>query len=98
MEESGIDPVEMPEVDIVKLEKGENTIILSRSFGKVSTLEAVYLLGDFGVKVIGREKIITELPEKLGFGSIVNQGLPFYGGNVTYTVTLERGKEKWILS
>ena len=44
-----------------KLEKGENTIILSRSFGKVATLEAVYLLGDFGVV------LILEIPPVIQF-------------------------------
>ena len=71
-------------VSLGKLEKGENTIILSRSFGKVSTLEAVYLLGDFGVDLNGRNYKITAPVRELEFGDWTRQGLPFYGGNVTY--------------
>ena len=71
-------------VNLGKLEKGENTIVLSRSFGKVSTLEAVYLLGDFGVDLKGRTFKITAPVRELEFGDWTRQGLPFYGGNVTY--------------
>ena len=56
-------------------------------FGKRISLENFFLLGEFGVRVIGWESTVTALPEKLAFGSIVNQGLPFYGANVTYTTT-----------
>lgn len=71
-------------VSLGKLEKGENVIVLSRSFGKVSTLEAVYLLGDFGVELKGRNYKITAPVRELEFGDWTRQGLPFYGGNVTY--------------
>lgn len=80
-------------VKLGKLLKGENILILSRSFTKVSTLESLYLLGDFGVKVFGRNAVITEPVRKLCFGSIVNQGLPFYGGNIKYKCEIEAGKD-----
>ena len=34
-------------------------------------------------------KGITDLPERLTFGSITEQGLPFYGGVVSYHIPLE---------
>ena len=76
-------------VPLTDIHKGENILEVTLPFGKRTNTEWCYLLGDFGVKVTGREKVITALPEKLGFGSITNQGLPFYGGNVTYHLEAE---------
>lgn len=66
------------------LKKGMNTLIIKVPFGARSDLECAYLLGNFGVEVSGREKCITKMPEKISFGSITAQGMPFYGGNITY--------------
>ena len=81
-------------VSLGKLEKGENIIVLSRSFGKVSTLEAVYLLGDFGVELKGRTYKITAPVRELEFGDWTRQGLPFYGGNVTYKCKVKGNGEE----
>ena len=83
-------------IDIVKLgrlEKGENVIVLSRAFGKVSTLENCFLLGDFGVEVKGRSVRVTEPVREIEFGDLTRQGLPFYGGNVTYRMKLQGGED-----
>ena len=77
-----------------KLEKGENVIVLSRAFGKVSTLEACYLLGDFGVELKGRSFKVTEPVRELEFGDWTRQGLPFYGGNVTYKLKIQGSGEE----
>ena len=66
--------------------KGENTLEITLPFGKTSNLENVFILGSFGVKVTGSIAVITELPKKLAFGSLLNQGLPFYSGAVTYKI------------
>ena len=47
-------------------------------------MEAMYLLGKFGVRLEGRTTILTELPEKLHVGDVVAQGLPFYGAGIRY--------------
>lgn len=57
-------------------------------------MEWCYLLGAFGVKLIGTDAVLEELPDKLGFGSIVSQGLPFYTGNVTYAFDFTLQEEK----
>lgn len=67
-----------------EIKKGENIITVTLPLGNRTDTEWCYLLGDFGVRVIGREKSIVEKSSKLHFGSIQNQGLPFYGGNITY--------------
>lgn len=63
---------------------GENVLEVSLPFGRNTDVEWLYLLGDFGVEVRGTEKILTESVRELYFGDFVSQGLPFYGGNVTY--------------
>lgn len=65
---------------------GENTITLVMDYYKTCGIEAVYLLGSFGVKVKGDRAALTTLPETLVLGDITNQGLPFYSGSVIYQV------------
>lgn len=71
-------------LDLQAVKKGDNELMLEFPFGKLTNLEALYVLGNFGVKTFGRYAVITSLPEKLVFGNIVSQGLPFYSANITY--------------
>ena len=66
--------------------KGENILEITLPFGETANLENVFVLGDFGVKVTGAVAFITEIPEKIAFGSLINQGFPFYSGAVTYKI------------
>ena len=66
------------------IRKGENVLEITLPFGETANLESVFILGKFGVRVTGCEAVITALPEKIAFGSLLSQGLPFYGGAVTY--------------
>ncbi len=70
---------------------GENVLEITYPYTEHTNLEWCQIHGDFGVKVMGCEKILTAPQKKIGFGSVVPQGLPFYGGNVLYSfdVTLE---------
>lgn len=61
--------------------KGENTVTVRVPFGSAANIEAVYILGDFGVKL---PATICPLPETLSPDGIGGQGLPFYGGAVTF--------------
>ncbi len=65
---------------------GVNTMTVTLPYEKRKTLEWCYLLGNFGVKLNGRRKCITSMPETIGFGSITNQLLPFYSGKLTYHI------------
>lgn len=71
---------------------GENQISIWMDYYKICGLEAVYLLGNFGVKR-KEEGIVSiiSLPEKLHFGDISYQGLPFYSGSVFYKLALPKG-------
>jgi hypothetical protein len=70
------------------LREGENIIEVTIPFGNRTNVEWCYLLGDFGVRVCGEYRIITAREKKLGFDSVVHQGLAHYGGNVTYEVPI----------
>ena len=63
---------------------GDNILEITMGYNRWTNLEWAYLLGDFGVEVHGDSAIITESVRKLSFGDWTHQGLPFYGGNVTY--------------
>jgi len=76
-------------VKIPNLRPGTSEIILEIPFNSKTNVEWCYLLGDFGVKVSGKHKKIVEPQKALTFGNWVNQGLPFYAGNVTYHCTIE---------
>ncbi len=68
-------------------EAGTHTIEIRLSFTKETSIEWVYLLGDFGVRIEGTHGIVTHPVRQLSFGDWTHQGLPFYGGNVTYHCT-----------
>ena len=76
-------------VRLTDIIKGENILEITLPIGKRTNTEWCYILGNFGVTVAGRKTQLVEMPEKIGFGSIVNQGMPFYGGNITYHLEAE---------
>ena len=76
-------------MEIGPIQKGENVIEVTMPFANHSNLEWSYILGDFGVRAEGAKGIITAPVRELSFGDIVPQGLPFYGGNITYHVPLD---------
>lgn len=75
-------------VILPRIMRGVNTLEIVMPFGLRTNVEWCYLLGTFGVSVKGRNKLITALPQTISFDSIVHQGLPFYGGALTYCVSV----------
>lgn len=73
------------------LKTGENVLEQEVDFGEDINLEAIYLLGNFGVKLNGPVKTITSLPGTLQAGDITTQGLPFYSGAITYELPVPAG-------
>ena len=76
-------------VALPALQIGENILEADVPFGERVGVEWCYLLGDFGVEAIGRHTCIVEAPKEIAFGNIAVQGLPFYGGNLTYHIPVE---------
>ena len=76
-------------VALPPLKRGKHTIVLTFPYGERSYIEWCYLLGSFGVRLVGREKYLTALPEVLGFSTVTAQGLPFYSGKLSYHLPIE---------
>ena len=83
-----VDP-SIQKVALGVLQKGRNEILVEIPYDAVTNVEVMYLLGNFGVRVQGTEQTITEPVKEIAFGDITTQGLPFYGGNLTYHAELE---------
>lgn len=76
-------------IALPKIEQGENILEAEVPIGKRTMIEWMYLLGDFGVEVLGKNTRIISKRDKLAFGDITVQGLPFYTGNITYHIPIE---------
>lgn len=74
------------------LKVGENVLTVRAPFGKRVSLENMFLLGDFNVAVSGTSADVKAPGRTAAFGSVVHQGLPFYGADMTYMlpVTLDK--------
>ncbi len=75
-------------VPIAYLQRGQNALTLEVDFHEAINIEAVYLIGDFGVRLEGTRKTLTTLPKTLEAGDLGAQGLPFYGGALTYKIPI----------
>ncbi len=79
------------------LTKGDTIFELHIPFGRKTNIEWYYILGQFGVRVWGRKKVITALPERLYYGDLTTQGFPFYAGNMIYETAVDtEGGSLWI--
>ncbi|MDF7824515.1 glycosyl hydrolase [Pontiellaceae bacterium B12227] len=70
---------------------GKNEITLKTRYKENSNLEAVYLLGDFGVQLDGTVRKIIPKVGKIRIGDLCTQGFPFYSGAITYRIPLPAG-------
>jgi hypothetical protein len=85
-------------VKLPDIRTGRNVLELSVPYGRKIDIEAAYILGDFGVQVAGAYCTLTAPVKSLGFGDITRQGLPFYGGNLSYHLEAESGNGGLTLS
>ncbi|HLQ98388.1 MAG TPA: glycosyl hydrolase [Candidatus Dormibacteraeota bacterium] len=76
--------------------QGLNMIELETDFHQGVDLEAIYLIGQFGVSLSGTEKIITNLPTRIEIGDLTKQGFPFYSGVVTYGLDYEQVAQRLV--
>lgn len=75
-------------VPMPTITKGTNTLCIRIPYTRKTDLEWLYLLGVFGVRIEGSRGVITEFPKTLPYGDWSGYGLPFYAGNVDYTICL----------
>jgi hypothetical protein len=80
-------------IRLPRLNLGENILEVTIPYHSHKDIEYLYLLGDFSVHVAGRHAILQRPIRELAFGDICMQGLPFYGGNLTYELPIETAVE-----
>ncbi len=68
--------------------QGDNSLELQMAFSEDKNIEAVYLIGQFGVRIDGASSTLIDLPKTLAVGDVTTQGLPFYSGTIRYKVPL----------
>ena len=71
-------------LDNAHLRTGENLLELVTDFREDDELEALYLLGDFGVDLQSGRPAVKGRRAMLGLGDWRKQELPFYGGAASY--------------
>lgn len=76
------------------IKTGRNTIELKVNFEEGINLEALYLLGWFGVQVEGNRKTLVELPGKVYAIDLTTQGLPYYSGIIRYKMKNSKELQK----
>ena len=64
----------------IQIQKGHNEITIRDVYTDRQNLEAIYILGEFGVF----QDTIDKKPESITFGDITKQGFPHYSGKITY--------------
>lgn len=72
------------------LKAGENRVTLTGDFRRSSNIEAVYLLGAFGVRAKAGASALIKPPATLGLDDCAERGLPFYGGEITLVIPPEK--------
>lgn len=86
-------------LELPKIVKGLNTVEITMPFGSRDNFEPVFITGDFNVRLEGTRRTIVAKQDKIGFGDIVSQGMPFYGGNIRYkTVFNARNGGKYLIT
>lgn len=69
------------------LKQGRNEVTVNVDFMRTTNVEALYLIGDFGVTLDVRKRTLVGLPTKIGCENFDKYNLPFYTGCMTYHLT-----------
>lgn len=69
------------------LKLGRNEVTIDVPFRRSTNIEALYLVGDFGVSLDGHMRTITNAPTEIGCDNYAAYNMPFYTGNMTVTLT-----------
>lgn len=74
-------------MDALKI--GRNEVTIDVTFKRTTNIEALYLVGDFGVKLDGRKRHLVVSPGVMGCDDYVAYDMPFFTGNLTFTLTAD---------
>ncbi len=68
------------------IRRGRNVVTYKTLFRRTTNIEALYLVGEFGVRLEGNKRILDRRPDKIGFKNLREYNMPFYTGRVTYRI------------
>ena len=71
------------------LKLGLNEVTIDVTFLRTTNVEAIYLIGRFGVRISGRKCTLVEMPPLMGCENYVAYDMPFYTGELTFTLTAD---------
>ena len=72
------------------LKIGRNVVTIRVDFMRTTNIEAIYLVGDFGVVLSETNtRTLVAAPERVGLGSYARYAMPFYTGSMTYRILPE---------
>ncbi len=71
------------------LKPGRNEVTIDVTFMRTTNIEALYLVGIFGVKIDGKKRTIVGTPGLMGCDNYAAYDMPFFTGNLTYALTKE---------
>ncbi|MDR0932625.1 MAG: hypothetical protein LBM70_06340 [Victivallales bacterium] len=80
-----------------RLSVGQHELLVRIAYTESCNVERCFILGDFGVELLGDSARIIEPVRKLVWGDVTRQGLPFYGGNITYHCSFTQNEEQELL-
>ncbi|MBQ6067675.1 MAG: hypothetical protein IJK89_12750 [Clostridia bacterium] len=71
------------------LKIGRNEVTVDVTFLRTTNIEALYLVGDFGVKLDGCRRTLAAAPPLMGCGDYAAYDMPFFTGNLTFVLAPE---------
>jgi len=69
------------------LKLGRNEVTIDVTFMRTTNVEALYLVGVFGVKVDGKKRTIVGTPGLIGCDNYAAYDMPFYTGNLEFCLS-----------
>ncbi len=75
------------------LRLGRNVVTIDVAFMRTTNIEALYLVGDFGVALDGNRRTLVAAPATIGCDNYAAYDLPFFTGNMTYHITPDMYKD-----
>jgi hypothetical protein len=82
--DKSIEKIALPTVAV-----GTHTVEIILPLAPRTYNENCFLLGNFNVRLEGTTATVVAPTEKIGFGSVTAQGMPFYGANLTYSFEVD---------
>ena len=71
------------------LQLGRNEVTIEVTFMSTTNVEALYLVGDFGVQIDGRKRTLVAAPTRMGCDNYAAYRMPFFTGGLTFELMPE---------